>query len=220
MLLEYFKSPLFRKIAELQIKGKGSSPDLEQLENNEMEEKNELKVWKDDKWVQDWCNLEPKLANVDLRPYFYFARESLSEKLNFGVEQLSPDAIQIIEKLLSKSKAARNEAIQRAVEVNDYEAVEILQSIFSKIISETKIDKEVLKSYLEWGKTKEILYTNVISDLSSLHGEKISLSMLPLIKDFMENTNKHSEVQEIVDKWSKENNSLAAAIQKEFKKRE
>lgn len=44
--------------------------------------------------------------------------------------------------------------------------------------------------------------------------------MLPLIRDFMENTNKHSEVQEIVDKWSKENNSLAAAIQKEFKKRE
>lgn len=218
MLLEYFKSPLFRKIAELQIEANGSSVGLSQLENNEVDKNNELKVWKDDKWVQDWCEIDPKLADVDLRPYFYFTRESISEKINYGSEKLNPDAVQIIEKLLSKSKTARNEAIKGSVEINDYESIEILQTVFSNIIIETTIDKDVLKSYLEWGKTKEILFTNVISDLSSLHGEKITLAMLPLIRDFMETTNKHSEVQDIADKWSKENSKLASAIQKELKK--
>ncbi len=80
MILEYFKSPLFRKIAELQFEANGSSVGLAQLENNEADENNELKVWKDDKWVQGWCEIEPKLAEVDLRPYLYFTRESLSEK--------------------------------------------------------------------------------------------------------------------------------------------
>jgi len=218
MLLEYFKSPLFRKIAELQVKENGKSKSLAQLENNDMDESNELKVWMEDKWVQDWCKIEPKLAEIDLRPYYYFTRESLSERFNYGAEKLSPDALQIVDKLLSKSKIARTEAIKRAVELNDYESIEILQTLFSSIISETSIEKEVLKSYLEWGKTKEILYTNVLSDLSSLHGEKITLPMLPLIRDFMEYTKKYSEVQDIADKWSKENNNLAAAIQKEFKK--
>ena len=220
MILEYFKSPLFRKIAELQFEANGSSVGLAQLENNEADENNELKVWKDDKWVQDWCEIEPKLAEVDLRPYLYFTRESLSEKINYGNEKLSPDAQQIIDRLLSKSKTARNEAIKRAVEVNDYESIEILQTVYSNIISETSIDKDILNSYLEWGKTKEMLFTNVVSDLSSLHGEKITLAMLPLIRDFMETTNKYSEVQDIADKWSKENTRLAPAIRKEFSKKE
>ncbi|BAD66620.1 conserved hypothetical protein [Shouchella clausii KSM-K16] len=220
MMLEYFKSPLFRKVAELQFEVNGCSVGLAQLENNEIDETSELKVWKDDKWVQDWCKIEPNLEGVDLRPYFYFTRESLSEKINYSTEKLSPDAQQIIDKLLSKSKTARNEAIKRAVEVNDYESTEILQNVYSNIISETSIDKEVLISYLEWGKTKEILFTNVISDLSSLHGEKITLAMLPLIRDFMETTNKYSEIQDIADKWSMENAKLASAIKKVFNKKE
>ncbi len=98
------------------------------------------------------------------------------KKINYGNEKLSPDAQQIIDRLLSKSKTARNEAIKRAIEVNDYESIEILQTVYSNIISETSIDKDILNSYLEWGKTKEMLFTNVISDLGSLHGEKNNFS--------------------------------------------
>jgi predicted KAP-like P-loop ATPase len=216
MLLEYFKSPLFRKIAELQNVGKGDSEALIQLEKDELDESNELKVWKDDKWVQDWCKIDPKLAEIDLRPYFYFSRESLSEKINFGTENLSPNALQIIEKLLSKSKTGRNEAIQKALEVNDYEAAEILQYIFSQIISETKIDRDLLRSYLEWGQSRELLFTNVINDLSSLHGEKITLAMLPMIRGFMTTTKKSNEIRDIASKWSKENEKLSDVIAKEF----
>jgi predicted KAP-like P-loop ATPase len=216
MLLEYFKTPLFRKIAALHSEGDGKSEELRQLEYHEVDENNELKVWNEDKWVRDWCEIDPKLHEIDLRPYFYFARESLSEKVSFSTEKLSPSAMQIIEKLLSKSKTSRNEALQKSVEVNDYEAINILQTVFNSIISDTKIDRDLLKSYLEWGQTREILYTNVISDLSSIHGEKITLPMLPIIKGFMKDTNNQKEIIELASKWGEENSKLAPALEKTF----
>ncbi|MBU7595879.1 KAP family P-loop NTPase fold protein [Metabacillus halosaccharovorans] len=216
MLLEYFKTPLFRKIAALSSEGNGKSEELKQLESLEIDDKNELKVWNEDKWVREWCEIDPKLNEIDLRPYFYFARESLSEKVSFSTEKLSPNAMQIIEKLLSKSRASKNEAIQKSIEVNDYEAINILQTVFNSIISDTQIDKDLLKSYLEWGQTREILFANVLSDLSSIHGEKITLPMLPIIKGFMTVTNKGKEIIELTSKWSEENTKLATAIEKIF----
>ncbi|MBG9911985.1 NTPase [Bacillus xiamenensis] len=216
MLLEYFKTPLFRKIAALSSEENGKSEELKQLESLEIDDKNELKVWTEDKWVREWCEINPKLNEIDLRPYFYFARESLSEKVSFSTEKLSPNAMQIIERLLSKSRASRNEAIKKSIEVNDYEAINILQTVFNSIISDTQIDKDLLKSYLEWGQTREILFADVLSDLSSIHGEKITLPMLPIIKGFMTNTNKRKEIIELTSKWSKENTKLASALEKTF----
>jgi predicted KAP-like P-loop ATPase len=216
MLLEYFKTPLFRKLAALHSEGNGKSEELRQLESLEVDNNNELKVWKEDKWVRDWCDIDPKLNDIDLRPYFYFARESLSEKVSFTTEKLSPSAKKIIEKLLSKSKTSRIEALQKSVEVNDYEAINILQTVFNSIISDTQIDRELLKSYLEWGQSRDILYSNVINDLSSIHGEKISLPMLPIIKGFMTDTNKQNEIIELTSKWGEENPKLAIAIEKTF----
>lgn len=216
MLLEYFKTPLFRKIAALSSEGNGKSEELGQLESLEIDDKNELKVWSEDKWVREWCEIDPKLNEIDLRPYFYFARESLSEKVSFSTEKLSPNAMQIIEKLLSKSRTSKNEAIQKSIEVNDYEAISILQTVFNSIISDTQIDKDLLKSYLEWGQTRENLFANVLNDLSSIHGEKITLPMLPIIKGFMTVTNKKKEIIELTSKWSEENTKLATAIEKTF----
>ena len=48
-----------------------------------------LKIWKDDVWVQNWCKIEPKLANEDLTLYFYFTRTSLDEKVKYMSSKLS-----------------------------------------------------------------------------------------------------------------------------------
>ncbi|MEE6185092.1 P-loop NTPase fold protein [Bacillus pretiosus] len=217
MLLEYFKSGLFRKLAELQDIENGKPKELILLEDNTLTEDSELKIWKDDKWVQDWCHIEPKLSNVDLRPYFYFSRASLTERLNNSVEKLSPNAKIVIEKLISKSRTSMAEALKLAVEINDYESAEILQTIFNKIIADTSIDRELFKAFLEWGKIKKTLHTSVLNDLSGLSGDKITLPLLPLIKDFVNKTNQRSELQEMLEKWSEENPKLKGAIEREFK---
>lgn len=216
MLLEYFKSPLFRKIGQLQHSQLGKPVELGLLEKNELEEDSDLKLWKEDKWVENWCEIEPSLSDIDLRPYFYFSRSSLNEKLNASINKLSPYAKTILEKLLSKSRAALGEVSKSAIEVNDYESVEILRILFNNIMTETSIDKDLFRSFLEWGKTKEILYTNVITDLSGISGEKISLSLLPLIKKFLEDTKTKEQMTDLLKRWGEENSKLKLAIKKTF----
>jgi len=216
MMLEYFKSPLFRKIAQLVAAEQGKPKEIELLEKNQLTDTSELKLWKDDKWVQDWCAIEPLLTDEDLRSYFYFSRSSLDERFDTSIVKLSPVAQNILEKLLSKTAAGLTDALRNYLEINDFESSEILQSIFNKIVSETAIDINLFKSFISWGLTRELLHSNVISNLSGLTGGRLNASALRLIKEFMDKANKQTEVIELTKRWTEEKSSLGPLIGRIF----
>ncbi|OMP29203.1 P-loop NTPase fold protein [Bacillus sp. I-2] len=212
MMLEYFKPSLFKQLAEYQ--GNDMNIQLSQLEKNELNEDNSLKIWGDDRWVRNWCEIDPPIAEVDLIPYFYFSRDILNNKAFGTSNKLSTQANKILEQLTRGSETARKQAIKDSVEINDFEAIEIARSLFEKILSKSSIDMFLLKSYLEWGKVKEELYSNVLNDIGSLPGEKITLPMVPLIIEFVKQTNQLSLFIEIKDKWNEGNSAIVQAINK------
>lgn len=212
MMLEYFKVPLFKKIAKLEYSNNGSKNALEELENDKIDDNSKLKIWKDDDWVRQWCSSEPKLSKVDLKPYFYFTRTSLDERFDLGARKLSPKAQEILKKLLSKSEISINAAIKEATEINDHESGEILEGIFTKMIEETSIDSLLFKAFINWGLTKEVLITNVISNLASINGKMISVGVIPLLKPFIGKAKRSSEISEILERWKRENTNLTRAI--------
>jgi len=212
MMLEYFKSPLFRKVAQLVSAEQGKPKEIEHLETNQLPDSSDLKLWKDDKWVQDWCTIAPPLAHVDLRPYLYFSRSALDERFDTSVVKLSPTAQKTLEKLLSKTAGGLTEALQSALEINEFESNEILQSIFNKIVSDSAIDNDLFKAFIYWGQTKEIMYSNVLSNLSGLTGERLNPALIRLIKEFMDKSNKKMEILELAKRWSEENPALSAII--------
>ncbi|WP_405168607.1 P-loop NTPase fold protein [Paenibacillus sp. FSL H3-0286] len=214
MMLEYFKTPLFKKIAQLVSAEQGKPKELEYLETKQLPDLSELKLWKDDKWLQDWCTISPSLSNVDLRPYFYFSRSALDERFDTSVVKLSPTAQKTLEKLLSRTAGGLTEALQSALEINDFESNEILQSIFNKIVSDTNIDNDLFKAFISWGLTKEIMYSNVLSNLSGLTGERLNPVSMRLIKEFMDKSSKKIEVLDLAKRWSEENPSLSGVIQR------
>lgn len=218
MMLEYFKSPLFKKVAQLVTTEQGKPKEMEYLENNQLTDSSELKIWKDDKWVQDWCKIDPSLSNVDLRSYFYFSRSALDERFDTSVVKLSPVAQKILDKLTSKTAGGLAEALRNAPDINDFEAIEILQSIFNKIVSETIIDNDLFKSFINWGQTREIMYSNVLSNLAGLTGGRLNVVTLRLIKEFMDKSNKKMEVLELANRWSEENPSLSPLIERILEK--
>jgi hypothetical protein len=59
-----------------------------------------------DAWIINWLEIEPKLENEDLKPYFYFSRESI-RNTSFAKQQS-----------LGKSDLARNDAIKNASNIN------------------------------------------------------------------------------------------------------
>lgn len=216
MLLEYFKSDFFRKLASLQSIEKGKPKELNLMENNNWDEVEVLKLGKDEKWIQDWLKLEPKLSEHDLRPYFYFSRESLASQLNLGQHRLSPTAEKALTDLLSGADTQRNMALTAAININDSEANVILDKLSSLILSEESIDSKVFRSLLEFGASKESIFTGVINCLQQITGDRIDFPIIPRIKSFMDKTKKESEIKEIVERWKRENDKLTKAIEKNF----
>lgn len=220
MLLEYFKTELFGKLSEIQSLEKGKPNEIKLIEKDNWNEVKELKLWKDDKWVIDWIKLEPKLTNIDLRLYFYFSRESLSSQLNLGQFRMSPIAEKTLENLLSGADSQRKNALKSVASINNSEANIILDKLSDKILSDPKIDLKLFRSLLEWGASKEILYTGTISCLDQILGDKLTLSAIPRVKEFEKNTKHTQELQEIVNRWARENANLKKAIEKDFKEDE
>lgn len=212
MLIEYFKDDVFKKIGQLQSNEKGKPKELKLIENNEWNDVDVLKLWKEDEWFQNWLNIEPKLADFDLQPYFYFTRESLQNNTIKAVSALSPDAMNILADLFSLSDSKRNEAIKKSSNINEFESLEILKSLFATIETASEIETNLFKSFIEWATTKEQLYTDALSKLSSLPAERIKISFIPSVFEFGRICLKDAEIKKLTDKWGKENSKLLTAI--------
>ncbi len=212
MLIEYFKDDVFKKIGQLQSNEKGKPNELKLIENDEWDKVNELKLWENDEWFLKWVKIEPKMSEYDLQTYYYFTRESLKSNSFKTISSLSPEGEDILKNLLSNSDSFRKDALKRASHINDFESLEILKSIFYSIESSSDIELNLFKSFIEWASTKELLYTDAISKLSSLPAENIKISFIPSVFEFGKTTNKVSEIKELTDKWGKENTRLLTAI--------
>lgn len=217
MLIEYFKDDVFKKIGQLQSNENGKPKELKLIEDKNWDEIDVLKLWKDDDWFQNWLNIEPKLGDIDLQPYFYFTRESLQNNAIKSVSSLSTEAVNILTDLFSLSDSKRKEAIKKSSNINEFESLEILKSIFASIESSSDIEISLFKSFIEWSTTKEQLYTDAISKLSSLPAERIKVSFIPSIFQFGKLSGKLIKIKELASKWEKENSKLKTAIEQENK---
>lgn len=216
MLLEYFKDSVFKKIGEMQAIEQGKPKELDMIENDQWDEVEKLKLWKDDDWFHRWSKIEPKLNAIDLQPYFYFTRESLQFKNISEVHQLSIDAENILTKLLSGSDSGRQEALRNASAINDFEASQILKVLIQEVESTTEISSDLFKSFISWGSTNVQLHNETIVCLNSIPANNIKASFIPRIKQFAEEGNKLKEIKELFDKWKTENTKLKIAINTEI----
>lgn len=95
MVLEYVDLELFKQLYRWQFENEGIAMQLEEIENNilngEKITKSEYSAWDKDV-IKRWIFAEPtELNKLDLRQYFYLARESVKEKniskLDLGIEE-------------------------------------------------------------------------------------------------------------------------------------
>lgn len=217
MLLEYFKDPVFKQLGIMQAESNGNLGELEKIENDEWGDVEKLKVWKDDQWFNNWVKNDPKLSSIDMRPYFYFSRESLHLSHSRTSVDLSPEADKILKALLSKSDTSRREAVQKYAQVSEFEAAEILKMIFSALEQSTEIENDIFTSFIEWGSTRELLYADVMSFLDSLPVGKIKSSFIPRLSAFSKQTGKETEMQKLAETWKKDKPKLYEHLINELK---
>lgn len=86
MVLEYSNKELFRELYKWQFKNRGMASELKEIEDYVAENKKDEdfesknKQWLEAK-IRDWITLDPtNISEIDLRQYFYLARETVKEE--------------------------------------------------------------------------------------------------------------------------------------------
>ena len=130
MLLEYFKDNVFKELGEMQSLENGLPEELKLIESDKWDKIEKLKLWKEDDWFRNWTKIEPKLNATNLQPYFYFTRESLQLRNTSETQQLSIEAENVLTGLLSGGDSARGEALKKATQISDFEALQILKNYY------------------------------------------------------------------------------------------
>jgi len=199
----------------LQANGLGKPQELITIENGEWTKAETLGLWKDDNWIINWLKIEPQLSNEDLRPYFYFSRESLKNTIFVKQQNLSKEAEKVLEDLLSKSDSARIDAIKHTANISEFEASIIHKSLATKIETSTDIEKGIFQSFIEWSISRKELNIDTIACLDVIPASRIKNSFIPLIASFAKTQSEKVKIVEIFTKWKEQNAKLKSAIEGE-----
>jgi len=145
MILEYSHDKHFRQLYDWQASQEGSPAQIAAMESaagaDDAEEKLEgiSKDWSSVS-IRKWLTMQPKLVDVDLRDYFWVARDRLESTLS-GVAMVPPVVRQVAELLLSGKVVMRNQALKLAKECTEKE-IELLLGLLKNQTSRQPGSKE------------------------------------------------------------------------------
>jgi hypothetical protein len=246
MLLEYLRPDQFRQLATWQAGQSGPTAELKRLEygavtpakpatavagrkaagasaaiDDSLEspvDETAINSWRADGWLKRWAASEPALAAVDLRPYFYVARETLGTIIVPGL-RLSSLAERILGELLSSSKAQRTKALRAAKELADHDARSVFLALTERCRKTEKLDVDgsPLEMLIELTKARPELVTNLLQVIASLPHSSLGSGVPPQVAalrtDFAERA---PEVDGILVGWGTSTNPMLAAAAKKM----
>jgi hypothetical protein len=211
MLLEYFRPETFRTLSQQQAEQAGQPRQLILLEKDAappaktasgrdgsakakvggtaaaVSPETETigateKAWLNDPWIKEWLTVEPLLADIDLRPYFYFSRDNLGS-IGGAVQRMTPLAQQAITELFSDSDAARRMALQKAKDLNAAEASAVFEALSERIRLDEDLgaDASALNRAFDWVGVRAELFGQFVAVLGTLPDKALPASISPRI---------------------------------------
>jgi len=213
MLLEYFRLQFFRNLSAWQSIQEGKPEQLKQMEesvksaeteaNSKKDEFPEIDMWIRDQWILQWLNSEPPLSSEDLRPYFYFSREKLTD-ISSITKRLSPEAQKIIRDLSSPSEAVRNNAFKKAKEMSIADASAILDELIEKARNLENYSKEdsPLDLAVKWIKERQELSAELMSFVNTLPDNELPVWIVIKLESALKNTAQHPTLVQFLKRIS------------------
>lgn len=214
MLLEYFRLQFFRSLSGWQSIQEGIPMQLKLLESSllpESTEENakkdkfpEIELWLQDQWIPEWINMEPSLSTADLRPYFYFSRERLTD-ISDSAKRLSPESQKIIRELFSQSEAVRTNAFKQAKNINQAEASAILNELIDKIRKkESHSDKNSpLRISIDWIAERPELTAELMTFINTLPDNELPVWIVTRLEIALKDTEHIQVLIQFFDRLSK-----------------
>jgi len=223
MLFEYFRPQFFRSLSAWQSIQEGKPEQLKQMEEFEKSVETEansrkykfpeIDMWIRDQWILQWLNSEPPLSSEDLRPYFYFSREKLTD-ISGITKRLTPEAQKIFGDLLSPSEAVRNNAFKKAKEINSTDASAILDELIEKARNLENCSKEdsPLDLAVKWIKERQELSAELMSFINTLPDNELPVWIVTKLESALKNTAQHPSLIQFLERISNSQTATRALI--------
>ncbi|MBN1509224.1 MAG: hypothetical protein JW955_20430 [Sedimentisphaerales bacterium] len=235
MLLEYFRPESFRTLAELQAGQQGTPHELARLEDaskpsaepeadDESEEASEgesqprlapqVAAWLEDSFIQEWLQIEPGLANVDLRPYFYFSRDTLSTT-GAVVVRLSAPAQDCLRKLVSGSEAVRSNGLSDVKQLSTGDAAAIFEELAARARREENpsLPNSAFNALVRLSEARPELLGQLFQVLDRTPEPAVPFQIVPVLVRLARGGPFAGSLQALLDRWkgSSANLQLKAA---------
>jgi hypothetical protein len=177
-----------------------------------------LAAWASDKWLSDWLAADPSLADEDLRPYLYFAREKLDPLAGMALH-LSPEAQDVLAKLLGTVEAQRTLALNRAGVLSPADAAAVLEALGNRAReteSPTSDSSSPLSLMCSWTEKRPDLFSELIAFLKSVPDAAVPIGAVPRLAQLASGgVDRRDQVVALLKTWGAGGNARlkTAAVQ-------
>jgi hypothetical protein len=213
MVLEYVDPKLFDELSQWQAADSGFPQKLKALEEAAIKNakaKPEPVPDVPQDWLksttQNWLRMQPGLSEVDLRDYFWLARDRTSSTLS-GVTMVSPLVRRLFDSLTSGNTGERKATAKEAVSLIESERGDLLEMLQHRIRRHPE-QLEPVDALISLGEAGiPAAFTTLLAVLNTcpagelLPGLALRIQMLPVT-----GTTK-SEAQALLEKWAKDSST-------------
>jgi len=160
-------------------------------------------------------NIEPHLASEDLRPYFFFSRDTLGS-LSAVAQRMTPFAQEVLTELLHDSEAVNKTALQKVSTLNEAEAAAIFEALCERIKQEDDLgdEKSSFARLLGFIKARPSLFSQYIVHLSDLSEAVLPPQVVTAVITLADDTPKQSVAKPLLVKWTHSANAKLKKLAK------
>ncbi|NUP14284.1 MAG: hypothetical protein HOW73_50270 [Polyangiaceae bacterium] len=165
----------------------------------------ELPPWLSDSWVQEWLRSDPQLASEDLRPYIFFARDTLGP-LGATVQRMSPAAQQLLTDLFQGSEAARNNTLKRAKSLAPVDAASVFEALADRARQEEdpSLETSAFARLCDWSEARPELFAQFVTFLATMPTASLPVTIVTRLERLSGTDQERlRQTKALVEAWAK-----------------
>ena len=141
-------------------------------------------------------------------------RSSVDDKTLVDIQKMSEQAKKIFDGLIKHSESIFREAKKNIDKLSLMDQTQILEGLYNDLLSDEKFVNAKFKFLVNWGVLNEQLQITTLSYFEDIKGDKLTISLLPLVESFYDECKDKSRCKEIMRRWAEENSKIANQIHK------
>ena len=169
----------------------------------------EVQPWVADSFMRNWLTVEPLLAELDLRPYFYIAHDTIGA-LESTQTRLSPAAKKALDKLLDSGSVSQQLGLKLAEQLSTPDATAVFESLAQRVRQAESLEQSPQKVLFALMEHRPDLVPQLVTLYASLPDTKLTLATTTTLYEVTKDTASAAAAEQLLERWSRSSRSTLA----------